>query len=213
MSDLARRRSARDLWISRSHLWAAGTAAALLAAISFSLGVAVSSGDDAHAADARPADAWAVPPAPDDSLVELLARVEASADPSGGVTALTFPDVLEGQATGAPIPEAPEPLRGTASAAPAPAVAPPPADPAPAGAFTCVVLRTPLRARALAVRDQLRARDLPAWMGAELVDGDLAWRVSLGGYPDAASAEDALRAYQARAHDLPVVAGGEVEPI
>ena len=88
-SDLVRRRRAHDLWISRGHLWAGATVTLLLMGISFSMGYKV--GTSSQVSDDG---AQAFLTVPDDSLVELLARVEASADPDGGVNDLTFPDAL-----------------------------------------------------------------------------------------------------------------------
>ncbi len=211
MGELARRRSARDLWVSRSHLWAAATGALLLAVTAFSLGVLVAGGDEAHAGAVG--EAWSLPGAPDDSLVELLARVEASADPSGGVGSLTFPEVLRGEAVPELLPEEPEPVGSAAGALPPPGGPPVPlADPAPVGAYTAVVLRTPSFDRAAALRDQLRGRDLPAWVGVERVAGALRYRVGLGGYPDAEAARAGLHEHKALAEDLPLIATAEVEP-
>ena len=52
MGELAKRRRARDLWISRGHLWAAGVGVVLVAAISFFAGVTVgrSADDESDAA-------------------------------------------------------------------------------------------------------------------------------------------------------------------
>ena len=102
-SDLVRRRRAHDLWISRGHLWAGATAMVLLMGISFSMGYKLGT------ATVRPdggAEAFLVD-VPDDSLVELLARVQASADPDGGVNDLTFPEVLANPTSVVQVPEKP----------------------------------------------------------------------------------------------------------
>lgn len=211
MGELAKRRSGRDLWISRSHLWAAGTGALLLVVAAFAAGVLLGGGERAHASAS--ADAITLDGAPDDRLVELLARVESSADPSGGVTRLTFPDVLDGDPGEPAVPEVPEGFSGMADAPPAPDAAPPQADAVPEGEFTVALLRTGDRDRAEALRQQLAARDLPAWIGAERVGGDLQWRVGVGGFPTADGATAALADYRARCDDLPLVVAAEVEPL
>ena len=102
MGELARRRSARDLWISRGHLWAIATGAVLLTVVAFSLGVSAGRADGAIGEQDR------LGPAPDDQLVTLLARVEASMDPTGGVRELTFPDALLGVDVVLDVPKLPE---------------------------------------------------------------------------------------------------------
>ncbi|MEQ1564918.1 MAG: hypothetical protein ABMA64_04720 [Myxococcota bacterium] len=84
MSELARRRDARDLWISRGHLRAGAALGLLACAASFLLGFVVGR-------DHPPTPSTA---APDESLVDLLARIEATADPDAAVRELTFPDTL-----------------------------------------------------------------------------------------------------------------------
>jgi hypothetical protein len=205
MGELARRLDARDLWISRGHVWAAGLGAAFVAVIAFSVGVLVGSGEPAHASGVDP---LGLSQAPDDSLVELLARVEASADPTGGVSALTFPDALRGVEQ-PDVPRAPAAFSGAATIDAGVAEAPV-ADAPPAGAFTIVVSRTSDEQFARAQRDQLRARDLPVWLDSERVGGEPAWRVCLGGYPTAEDASADLAAYGSV---LPVVAAAVVEPL
>lgn len=205
MGELARRLDARDLWISRGHLWAAGVGTALVAVIAFSLGLLASGGDAAHASGVDP---LGLSQAPDDALVELLARVEASSDASGGVAALTFPDALRGQGE-VVIPEAPRAFAGAATAE-APSIDAPLADEVPAGRFTIVVSRTADPARAAALRDQLRGRDLAAWIATERVGGQPSWRVCVGGFATEASAVAAVSALAASSADLPVLAAAQV---
>jgi hypothetical protein len=115
MGELARRRRARDLWISRSHLWALGVGIVLLAAASFFLGRSLSrpsAGAAGGVAAESPIDG------PDESLVDLLVRVDQAAVSGDGVDALTFPDALRGEAEAAPLPgvEASTPTDTAASA-------------------------------------------------------------------------------------------------
>jgi len=205
MGELARRLDARDLWISRGHLWAAATGTALVAVIAFSLGVLAGGGEEAHASGVDP---LGLSQAPDDSLVELLARVEASSDPSGGVSALTFPDALRGQGETI-IPEAPRGFSGAATAR-TPGVDAPIGDEAPVGEYTLVVSRTTDAARARALRDQLRGREIAAWVATERVDGKPSWRVCVGGYPTEAAASEAALGLATTASDLPVLAGAQI---
>lgn len=208
MGELARRLDARDVWISRGHLWAAGIGVALVAVIAFSLGIMVGGGEEAHASGVDP---LGLSQAPDDSLVELLARVEATTDPSGGVSALTFPDALRGLGE-APIPEAPRGFSGTATVE-APGTGAPEADEVPEGVFTIVVSRTNDAVHARALRDQLRARDLPAWIAAERVGGQPAWRVCIGGFATQASATTAVGGLASTASDLPILGAAQIGPL
>jgi len=182
----------------------------LLTVVAFSFGVVVGGGETAHASRAPFAS---LGDAPDDSLVELLARVEASADPSGGVAGLTFPDALSGEGEPGALPQAPREFGGVAVVEAAPRTAPPVADDPPRGRFAVTVLRTDNDRRALALRDQLGARGLPAWVGAEVDEGVRTWRVALGGFPSEQKAEEALEGYRAEALDLPLLGTATVEPI
>ena len=91
MGELARRRRARDLWISRSHVWAMAVGVVLIGVIVFSLGATLMGGP------ATTAGATTAPPS-DESLVDLLARVDARSVAQDGVDTLTFPDTLSGVA-------------------------------------------------------------------------------------------------------------------
>jgi hypothetical protein len=204
MGELARRLDARDLWISRGHLWAAGIGTALVAVTAFALGLLAGAGERAHASSIDP---LGLSQAPDDALVELLARVEATADPTGGVSALTFPDALRG-GTETLVPEAPKGFAGAATVE-AGTSEPPLADVAPPGAWTVVVSRTGDEARARALRDQLLANELPAWLAAERIDGTPEWRVCLGGFESEAAASSAAKEAAAAATELPMLAAAE----
>ena len=93
MSELARRRRDRDLWISRSHLAAALVGVLLVGVAGFVVGWWAGG----PRAAAPPA---AVGPA-DESLVDLLARVDRRVVAQDGTEALTFPQALTGGDAGA----------------------------------------------------------------------------------------------------------------
>jgi len=189
MGELAKRRRARDLWISRSHLWAAGVGVLLVVAIAFFGGVTVGRnlGGGGEASGAALTGQVA-----DDSLVELLARVESSADPTGGLEALTFPDELAGRGDGATPPGEGEDVSVRVRVEPGLADRPPSVAGAPSGEFTIELYRTEDIARARAIEARFQGGDLPVWVGAERVDGRLVHRVGLGGYADERSAGRAL---------------------
>ena len=179
-------------------------------AAAFSAGLLVGGGEDAHAAHETSITLDAVP---DDGLVELLARVEASADPSGGVAGLTFPDALAGASGRRAVPSEPNGAGEAAVVPPARHTAAPNVDPAPAGAYTVRILLTTAESRAIALRDQLRARGLPAWVGALVVDGRMHYRVALGGFQTEADASEAMAFYRTRVDDVPLIGGGAIEEI
>lgn len=99
MSELTRRRAARDIWISRGHLWAAGVAMVLIGLGGFVAGW--------WAAGSRsPAVAPAQVATSDEALIDLLARVDARVVSHDGVDALTFPDALTGIGEPTTVPDA-----------------------------------------------------------------------------------------------------------
>lgn len=100
MRDLARRRRERDLRISRGHLWAAVIGAALIGIVGFIAGFWVGGGRSAPA----PAVAAA---ASEESLVDLLARVNELSLSGDSAERLTFPDVLAGAEGEVELPEPP----------------------------------------------------------------------------------------------------------
>jgi hypothetical protein len=97
MGELARKRSARDLWISRGHLWAAAVLFVSGIVGSYSLGFMNGGG----AQNTVPAGLNASELEP---VEELLDRIEGSTADAGGVRTLTFPSVLKEQ-TNTPLEE------------------------------------------------------------------------------------------------------------
>jgi hypothetical protein len=212
MSELARRRNARDLWISRGHLAAAASGAASLAMASFAIGFFLGE-------HRRPPVVEAPPFAPDEGLVELLARIETTAALPGGVDeALTFPDLLRSEsAPSVPAVAAPregrvvliEPaFEGPTLGGPNPSAAgATPGDSPPPGTFTVVVGRGTDPAEVGREAEALRRQGLAAWVSVALVDGEWAYRIAYGGFDDEAAARRALAL--AREAGVP----GAVEPI
>ena len=98
MSELARRRRARDLWISRGHVWAALAAAALI-------GLAGFIGGWWMAGSRTASPAAPVVTTADEALVDLLARVDRRVVAHDGAETLTFPDALMGIGGPATVPE------------------------------------------------------------------------------------------------------------
>ncbi len=220
MSELARQRDARDLWISRGHLFAMAAGTFVLAATTFALGFTIGR------EKAPPQAPMGGGMADDRPLVELLARVEASSHVYGGVERLTFPDILEGNAQ---VPELP-PLEVLPTPAPTdaalatpmpvgkpvlvePALAHNPVGDAPRdGAFTIEVSRTDDEAQAITAKERLRATGLDAWLLLEDRDGKPAWRVEVGGYVDSPAADLALTEVVTQIKAAGVIAAPTIVP-
>ena len=112
MGELARRRNARDLWISHGHLRAVGVGVVSLLIAAFVAGASLQRTPAEEQAEAT----WLADQA-DAELVELLARVDAAAEPDGGLRRLTFPTALAAKDAIPVAPPYPQPLVGTTRAA------------------------------------------------------------------------------------------------
>lgn len=166
MSDLARRRSARDLWISRRHVAIGSLGVVLLAVCSFGLGMIKGRATiEMPAATVQQLSLEL----PNNDLVELLARVEATAEMGGEVEVLTFPEALTNSPSGSTVD----------------------AGPPPEGPFSIEVARFSDVGRARPIRDHLRESGLKAWIAVELVGGVMTYRVAVGGFSGQAGAEEA----------------------
>jgi len=189
MGELSRERNARDLWVSRGHLWAMAAGVLVLTGTAFALGVVVGRG----ATPAPVVESSAVKE--DEQLVELLARVEASSRPRGGVEDLTFPDALTGRTPRVSdallAPESHVSIEGDPVEVGPGGQVHPVGDAPPPGAWTLVVAEAPDAGAAVKQRDELKSAGLDAWVWFELVDGAPKHRVAIGGFPDEAAAKAA----------------------
>jgi len=219
MGDLTKRRAARDLWISRSHVRAALVGAFLLSGVSFGLGYVVGFGGSST--NAAPASWMAsqgyADNVPGEDLVVLLARVESNRAAHGGVESLTFPDELARAADDVPVgPVAPEAALAPVPLAEPPVpldepvfiggdgAAPPNLPPPPVGVYTLRVATVGSRDAAERLAASLGGcvaggegcapalEGLNPWVGATIVDGELRYIVSLGGFASETAAEQAL---------------------
>jgi hypothetical protein len=107
---------------------------------------------------------------PNNQLVALLARVEATAEIGGDVEVLTFPDALANSPAGSAVDLGPP----------------------PDGRFSIEVARFADVGRARPVRDHLREAGQKAWIAVELVGGEMTYRVAVGGFSRQDSAENAV---------------------
>ena len=202
MGDLARRRNARDLWISRGHLYAVAIAGLVLAGTMFTIGQALGRSAAANASHRRPL----ISDIPDQALVELLARVESSSDPLGGIELLTFPDDLSRVpvpivSVGPPlpaelateiVPELPAPesvptvLEIPAGLVSAPLIS----EPMPVGPWVASLISVAGGERAkeaVALRNALQQAGIDARVRSELRNGSPHYAVLLGGFVDEAA--------------------------
>lgn len=192
MSELARRRSARDIWISRGHLYAIGAGGGLAILAAFAMGYAMGR----ESVDLPPPAAAAfTSEAGDDALVELLARVDSAATRDGGVDELTFPDALRGEPLEREATPPSEPTEAATVGVEGRAIPLPEAGdapPSPNGSWTLVVDTFATRSDAEARVASLVSEGHAAWMGVESRDGALQFRASIGGFGSRVAAEDAL---------------------
>lgn len=197
MSELARRLDERRITVSRGHLWAAGVAGLLLFVCGAVVGYQLGRGD----APAPEAALAAGPASQDGALVDVLARVDATADPRGA-SRLSFPDALrtvEPLVGPAPPVVQPDELESAAMKVELGAgVSTAGVDPRPAGAFTVQLGRFAGAEEAIALRDAaMLAGAASVWIGVERLGGGIEYVVASGGYADqeqAAAAAEALPA-------------------
>jgi hypothetical protein len=187
MGELARRRQARDLWISRGHLGAAAAAVGIGLLLAFLVGTAVGRrgvGLDREAPYAE---------VPEEALVDLLARVETSAVTGGGAARLTYPEALAGRATEVALPVDP-PAPGEVRVE-APPFAEIPGLGAPPTAGVGVRLARSLeRAAVIPHLEAAVSEGLPVWARVERSGGVDVFEVGVGPWDDARSGAAALDA-------------------
>ncbi|MCB9684565.1 MAG: SPOR domain-containing protein [Alphaproteobacteria bacterium] len=186
--EIERRRGARDLWVSRSHVAAAAAGACALALTTFGLGWFLG-GSSAP----PPARAALTSELPREELLQLLARIDGNSAGAGAAEAITFPDALRGGAAAGGAAVAPPNGEGTATHVagdPAAVMGEPGA--LPTTGFTIVAGRFDALSDARQLRDRLRAAGLDAWIATELVDGTSRHRVAIGHHASEADAAEAL---------------------
>ena len=188
MGELARERKARDFRISQGHLHAGFAAVCLSLSIAFAAGLLVG---QRRAVSAEATAEGVIGAVPGESLVALLARVDAASDPHAGVDRLTFPQVLRGDAS-AVVPQAPPTPAWSGVIEPGRRGVAVDADPPPSGRIVVEIGSFQDLDVARSVRDHLRSRRLSAWMTIEQVDGMRTHRVGVGGFTSDAEARAML---------------------
>ena len=187
------------IWISRSHLYAAGAGVLLLVGTSFGLG-AIAGRSEMQVPTPQTKSYVNVE---DGELVALLGRVEANAARGGGVQALTFPAALKG---GEPI-DVPVALDVSQEAiviqAPQPAVG--------HSAVDLCTLRvdevsTPEEARD--IQKGLETLPYPVWISISRYDDGIRYAIHVGSFHNTESAKAAL--HQIEVLDLGDFSAAEV---
>ena len=176
MGELSRRRNARDVWVSRGHLWAAAASAGIAVLLAFLVGTVVGR-------SSASAEQELVADYSEEELIALLARIEASASRAGGVDRLTYPDALAGQTMEVGLPEAPA-LPGQVDVAPPPMVDLPGVSAPPNQGVGARVLRTSDERAARATVESLVAAGLPVWVHVERSGGLDVVEVGVGPWLD-----------------------------
>jgi len=191
MGDLARKHSVRTLGFAPTALWAVGTALLAVFLLIFFLGfcVGVSSVKPLH----QESPTWMMAETREESLSELLARVEASSSPKESLEELTYPDALSGQMEAADQAEVPE----DASEAPGLTLKGKEnveafADSSrPTGAFTVEITHVTDVRLAAAIWEIVKERHADSWVLTERTEGLTIYRVVVGSHGRESQAEAA----------------------
>lgn len=199
--DLLRRRRARDLWISRGHLYGFVALVVVASATFFLGGFVVGRGSVASV------ERGSEERAADDELARVLSSIEVGrlrGAPRQVVRGARDYDAapIEAPGEGAP---ADEPAAQLAGAGVATGELPPPVDLPPSSLYTVVVREVASAAEASELEAGLTRRGLSAWVQAALVDGATVYRVAVGGYPtieDAQLVMPVVRAAGYEAHSI-----------
>lgn len=182
----------REIWITRGHLAALGTATLAIALLAFFVGIQVGR----NQADAPVAsDAEKILPNPDreDALEALLREVESA---QAAAPPLAFPETLsEGTAPETPPvveeEEAPTEVRPAPDAPQAPPPDPPKSAPVPSTGWSVQIASYDSATDADARVAKLQERGLKAYRVTALIRGLNWYRVKVGAYPSKTSAAEA----------------------
>lgn len=190
--ELLRRRNARDMWISRGHLYAIVMLVVVSSATFFVVGFVLGR----HVLPPERIEAGAN--AADDELARVLTSIDMGTHPVGGERPGT-PARAE-----RPAPSSLSVPAGDGLPPPVDAAAPPVDE---ASLYTVVVGESATQLEAGALEASLLAHGLWAWTEYSLVDGAPQFRVAVGGYDSAEGAALVLPVVRAAGFD------GHVSPI
>lgn len=174
----------REIWITRGHLAALGTATLAIALLAFFVGIQV--GRSQVDTPSTATTETLLPNAErEDALEALLREVEAA---QAAAPPLAFPETLaEGGAADVPEPEEAEEVKTTVEPAPEPEPTPPPepadSSPAPKSGWSVQIASYDNVADADARVAKLKERKMKAYRVAALIRGKNWYRVKVGSYP------------------------------
>jgi DedD protein len=174
----------REIWITKGHLAALGTATLAIALLAFFVGIQVGR-SQIEAAPSENIDALLPDPEREDALEALLREVESA---QAAAPPLAFPETLvEGKVPEAP--ETPEEAPVKTEVRPAPEVKhtpppePPKSAPIPKSGWSVQIASYERVADADARVTKLQERKLKAYRVAALIRGHNWYRVKVGSYP------------------------------
>ena len=177
--------NSREIWITKGHLAALGTATLAIALLAFFVGIQVGRKQIEAPPEAH-SDSILPDPAKEDALEALLREVEAA---QAAAPPLAFPDTLtEGEAPEPPEEEPVESVETEVEPVPEAKQEPPPppppkAAPAPKSGWSVQVASYDNANDADARVAKLRERDLKAYRVTALIRGQNWHRVKVGSYP------------------------------
>ncbi|MBN1336631.1 MAG: SPOR domain-containing protein [Deltaproteobacteria bacterium] len=194
---MSRLKGQREIWITRGHLWALGATTVFIGILAFFVGLLLGRGDSAPEPEVQTASLLP-PDVENDTLDELLARVEEASRERGRGEPLTFQGTLPAGTT-APLPEPgaePGPegvVVPPARQSPEPPDAEPEAGEVPQDGWAVQVGSYSSASEADQRIADLSDRGVAAYRVSALVGGSTWHRVRVGGF-DSREAADAARA-------------------
>ena len=191
-TDRVQIQNSREIWITKGHLAALGTATLAIALLAFFVGIQVGR-KQVEAPPIATSDSILPDPAKEDALEALLREVEAA---QAAAPPLAFPDTLtEGEAPKPPEEATEEPIETDVKPVPEVKQEPPPppaqAAPVPKSGWSVQVASYDNATDADARVAKLRERELKAYRVTALIRGQNWHRVKVGSYPSKDAAAEA----------------------
>ena len=195
MADWVHTQNGREIWITKGHLAALGTATLAIALLAFFVGVQV--GRNQPESPTLTENATVLPdPNREDALEALLREVESA---QAAAPPLAFPETLtEGEAPEVPEQqeeeEVPTEVRPAPEATQTPPPDPPKSAPVPSSGWSVQIASYESATDADARVAKLQERGLKAYRIAALIRGHNWYRVKVGAYPSKDAAAEARTA-------------------
>ena len=204
MGELARKRSVRSLGFAPTAVWALGTlmVAALLAV--FFVGFRI--GTSSAVSPEKDTPSWMVAETREESLSELLARVEASSSQKESLKGLSYPEALSGDA---PSPQVTAEVEQHSAGQPLTLKGKQNVEAfadsnRPEGAFTVEVAHVEEVRLASVIWEIVKEQHKDSWVLTERTEGTTLYRIVVGSYGRASKAEAAQEDLQASLETLEI---------